>query len=432
MSENHLETCLYHLVGITEPVFKRLSAIYDTPCITEKYPTALYVHCVPHSLNSAEVSSIRNCFGVTEKMYTFFNAPKRQLVLLECSLHPKQKKTTLKALCATRWVQRHDAVLIIMTELYHSVVAALEKIKLWDDKESSSGAFILQNAALQSDYIISLLCAEKLLAYSLPLCKTLQSADSDLASAVNNAENTVSVVKRIRENAEQEFRNIFKSAENLAETSGAIIQMPRLTGKQTHRCNISANDPEEYYRCSVFIPWVDSFINNVSERFIKHKQILKSFVCLLPSGTVLSNKQKEDLLQLTKFYVKDLNQISGTSVGHTAELELWYEQFNKNNTTNTKILPKNTIEALNLCNEDIYPITFTLLKIFATLPVSTSTAERSFSTLRRIKTYLKNTMDENKLNGLANLNIHREIPVQYSEVLSILKEKGHRRLNFVL
>jgi hypothetical protein len=33
MSENHLETCLYHLVGITEPVFKRLSATYDTPCI---------------------------------------------------------------------------------------------------------------------------------------------------------------------------------------------------------------------------------------------------------------------------------------------------------------------------------------------------------------------------------------------------------------
>jgi uncharacterized membrane protein len=319
-----------------------------------------------------------------------------------------------------------------MTELYHSVDAALEKIKLWDEKESSSGAFILQNAALQSDYIISLLCAEKLVAYSLPLCKTLQSADTDLASAVSNAENTVSVVKRIRENAEQEFRNIFKSAENLTESSGAIIQMPRLTGKQTHRCNIPANDPEEYYRCSVFIPWVDSFINNVSERFIKHKQILKSFVCLLPWGIVLTNKQKEDFLQLTKFYVKDLSQISGTSVGHTAELELWYEQFNKNNTTNTKILPKNAIDALNLYNEDIYPITFTLLMIFATLPVSTSIAERSFSTLRRIKTYLRNTMGENRLNGLANLNVHREIPVQYSEVLSILKEKGHRRLNFVL
>jgi hypothetical protein len=38
-------------------------------------------------------------------------------------------------------------------------------------------------------------------------------------------------------------------------------------------------------------------------------------------------------------------------------------------------------------------------------------------------------MGENKLNGLANLNIHREISVEYSKVLSILTEKGHRRLN---
>jgi hypothetical protein len=35
MSKNHLETCLYHLVGITEPVFKRLSATYDTACIDQ-------------------------------------------------------------------------------------------------------------------------------------------------------------------------------------------------------------------------------------------------------------------------------------------------------------------------------------------------------------------------------------------------------------
>jgi hypothetical protein len=33
--------------------------------------------------------------------------------------------------------------------------------------------------------------------------------------------------------------------------------------------------------------------------------------------------------------------------------------------------------------------------------------------------------------SLANLNIHRETSVEYSTVLSILTEKGHRRLNFV-
>jgi len=34
-----------------------------------------------------------------------------------------------------------------------------------------------------------------------------------------------------------------------------------------------------------------------------------------------------------------------------------------------------------------------LLQMLATLPVSTATAERSFSTLKRLKTYLRTTME---------------------------------------
>nr|CAI5830236.1 unnamed protein product [Callosobruchus analis] len=41
-------------------------------------------------------------------------------------------------------------------------------------------------------------------------------------------------------------------------------------------------------------------------------------------------------------------------------------------------------------------------------------------------------MSENRLNGLANLNIHRWIQVDTNEVLALLKEKGPRRLDFVL
>lgn len=42
-------------------------------CIQEAHPTAIYVHCASHSLNLAlsnatEVSSIRNCFGIVEKV----------------------------------------------------------------------------------------------------------------------------------------------------------------------------------------------------------------------------------------------------------------------------------------------------------------------------------------------------------------------------
>ena len=42
------------------------------------------------------------------------------------------------------------------------------------------------------------------------------------------------------------------------------------------------------------------------------------------------------------------------------------------------------------------------------MPASNATSERAFSTMRRIKTYLRNTMSQNRLNHTMCLNIHKE------------------------
>lgn len=49
-----------------------------------------------------------------------------------------------------------------------------------------------------------------------------------------------------------------------------------------------------------------------------------------------------------------------------------------------------------------------LLKIFYTIPVTTSSAERTFSALRRLKTYLRSTMSQLRLNYMMLLYIHKE------------------------
>jgi hypothetical protein len=72
-----------------------------------------------------------------------------------------------------------------------------------------------------------------------------------------------------------------------------------------------------------------------------------------------------------------------------------------------------------------------LLQLLATLPVTTCSSERSFSTLRRIKTYLRSTMGSERLNGLAMLSIHRDIQVEVSAVIDKMAEKP-RRLPFRL
>ena len=78
-----------------------------------------------------------------------------------------------------------------------------------------------------------------------------------------------------------------------------------------------------------------------------------------------------------------------------------------------------------------FPTVHKLLHILATLPVTTASSERSFSPLRRLKTYLRKTTGEERLNGLAMLQIHRDIAVDPEAVLQKLSEKS-RRLDFRL
>ena len=63
------------------------------------------------------------------------------------------------------------------------------------------------------------------------------------------------------------------------------------------------------------------------------------------------------------------------------------------------------------------------------LPVTSCEAERSFSALRRIKTYLQTTMTQNRLNSLSLLSIHNSSPYipSTSEIKSIFLQK-HRRI----
>ena len=47
---------------------------------------------------------------------------------------------------------------------------------------------------------------------------------------------------------------------------------------------------------------------------------------------------------------------------------------------------------------------YTAVLLFLTLPVTVATAERSFSKLKLIKTYLRNTMQDDRSSGLAVLS----------------------------
>ena len=50
-----------------------------------------------------------------------------------------------------------------------------------------------------------------------------------------------------------------------------------------------------------------------------------------------------------------------------------------------------------------------LLRIYLTIPVTTATGERSLSAVRCIKTYLRSTMSQQRLNNIMLLNVHKDL-----------------------
>lgn len=105
----------------------------------------------------------------------------------------------------------------------------------------------------------------------------------------------------------------------------------------------------------------------------------------------------------------------------------WQEEKNK-----ISNIPETVLEVLDVCDSDILPTIRSLLHVLATLPVSIASAERSFSTLRRTKTWIRSRMAEDRLNGLCLLHIHKDVPVDIDKVLERFAKKGNRRLELLI
>ena len=64
-----------------------------------------------------------------------------------------------------------------------------------------------------------------------------------------------------------------------------------------------------------------------------------------------------------------------------------------------------------------YPNIKALVTVLCTLPVTSCTAERSFSGLKRVTTPLRSNMTNECLSSLTLLHIHHDIPVVIEEVI---------------
>ena len=399
--------------------------------IRRQHDCAVYVHCASHCLNltlshSCEQQSIRNATGVIQQTANFLNASARRVAMMERCLDavPETKRRRVKQLCATRWVERHDAVTSFIT-LYPAIMRCLEQCadELSDAKAAATARMLLL-AIQQPDFLVSACVLSDVLSMTHRLAELLQSVQIDLLHAMSYVRDVVAVLEKKRETADDSFGGIWTQAQELAGLSDTELVLPRLNIRQRNRVNVPAGSPQEYFKRSIFIPFLDHVLGDLKERFADHNSAVYCLSTLIPA--FIHQYSFDDLLPALEMYDKFVDDYPNKL---RSEFDLWKQRWI--NSAEAE-LPKSAIDSVAACNESLYPNVAVLLQVLATLPVTTATAERSFSTLKRLKTYLRSSMADDRLTSLALIHVHAEtIPIDAAEVIDKFALSGPHKLNFL-
>ena len=404
--------------------------------ISASYPLAVYHHCASHMLNlavvkSLEVPCVRNMIRVVNKVSMFFFAhPKRQRKLEEVinESQPSSRVNKLKDLCRTRWIERIDA-LERFKILHSSVALCLETISSegstsWS-ADSLTDASTLLLAITTTEFVSALVISSKSLNYLYSLTTSLQAEAKDIVQAIKEVDTLKKTISDIRDDVETYHGQFFEEVEKMCQSVGTQPSLPRRCGRQTHRSNVPAQSPSEYYRRTATIPILDHLISGIECCFSSHQKTALLGLHLIPSILITSRLQDvvEKLAPLEEMYANNL--VDGN---FSTELHQWYMKWESmKNEHGSDALPTCLSHTLPHASS-YYANIRILLQILCTLPVTSCSCERSFSALKRIKTSLRSSMGNERLTALTLLHVHRDIEIDVPQVIDEFARRYPRRM----
>ncbi len=206
---------------------------------------------------------------------------------------------------------------------------------------------------------------------------------------------------------------IFQHSCRLAARSDVFVTVPRICQRQQHRMNQQSDSPEEYYKTT------DQLISDLSFQFDRHAKQAASLQGLLPT---FKSSSPSDIKDAVEFYSEDLPNAGIVD-------EEFYRWKHKWLLIPSQNRPHTLHEVLQQCSEHGFLKNFTLLKLFATIPLSSWSCERSASALKRLNSYLRCTQTEERSSSLALIHMNYETSIDVNEVVcKSLLEKNPRRM----
>ncbi|GAV77293.1 Dimer_Tnp_hAT domain-containing protein/DUF4371 domain-containing protein, partial [Cephalotus follicularis] len=397
--------------------------------IIKENKAAFYVHCFAHQLQLTLVAVAKNdvqvalLFNLVASLSNIVGAScKRRDILREkeaarltkalgsgevTSGQGLNQETSLKRAGETRWGSHYGALMNLIL-MFSSVIDVLEIVR-------TDGSSLEQRA--EASAILTFVQTFEF-AFNLNLMKTILGMTNDLSQALQKKDqNIINAMHLVRVSKQQlqmlrdgGWEDLLKEVSSFCEKNNIeILNMDeKFVAPGRSRRNVEETTNLHHFRVEVFYSVIDLQIRELNDRFNEvNTELLICMACLDPSN-VFSAFDKQKLIRLAKFYPSDFSPVElmvlesqlGTyilDVRSRAEL------------SNVMGIGELAIKLVKLKMDDTYPLVYLLVKLALLLPVATATVERAFSSMKIMKTRLRNRMGDEWMNDSLVAYIERGI-----------------------
>ena len=421
--------------------------------IREECPYAYYVHCFAHrlqlTLNAAAkgVHDIWQFFSTLNLIVNFVDSSaKRHSALKEISEQEIRalvaagkietgtglnQTCTLQRAGATRW-SSHIHSISSLIKLFRTTQITLAYLVANGPNKLQGEAKSIGKAMERFDFVFCLILMHDVMKITDFLCQSLQKKAIDIINALDFLSITKAKLQEMREDG---WDDLIVRVELFCDEHNIV--MPDMfdhfmegTSRSSRQKDCITN--EHYYRVNILNAVIDFQLAELDSRFTDQSLELLILSATFDPRDNFQSFKIEDVCNLAlKFYPEDF----ATCEMLALEMDCGYflvdirRDMRFENLTSISDLCRRLVETRK---SSFFPMIYRLICLVLTLPVSTATTERAFSSMNIIKNKLRNKIEDEFLDDLMLLYIEKEFAdkIDNDSVIAEFEVSGPRRVRF--